>query len=314
MNGPLIEAVPNFSEGRDADTLSALAEALAGHPGAFLLDHSADADHHRSVFTVAGDPKAVAGALLAAAAVAVERIDLTRHRGAHPRIGALDVAPFVPLVGAGWDDCRRAAGELAERLWADFGVPSYLYGLLARRPDRQRLERVRRAGFEGLREAAPADPLRRPDVGGPALHQTAGASAVGVRPFLIAFNVNLRTADPAPARRIAALIRESSGGYPCVKALGLELPAQGLTQVSMNLTDYRRTGLRTVVNRIRKEAAAQGTECAGSELIGLAPRAAFEGAAPAELLLAESASDAILEDRLRAAGAVDGLVSLDWPV
>ena len=173
------------------------------------------------------------------------------------------------------------------------------------------MEEVRRGGFEGLREAAITDPSRRPDVGGPGLHVSAGATAVGVREFLIAFNVNLRTADPASARRIARLIRESSGGYPAVKALGLELPEQGLTQVSMNLTDFRRTGLSTVVDRIRREAAADGVECAGSELIGLAPQAAFEGTTFEELLLPRHTSERILEHRLRAAGALDGPGSLD---
>ena len=311
MTSPLIEAVPNFSEGRDPVALNALRDAITGVKGAFLLDHSADRDHHRSVYTLAGEPSAVVEALLRAAAVAVERISLISHLGAHPRIGALDVAPFIPLLHANWDDCLSAAQTFAQRLWEELQVPSFFYGRAAARPERARLERVRGGGFEELREATLHDPERRPDLGGPLLHPTAGATAVGVRPFLIAFNVNLRTEDAACARRIARLIRESSGGYPGVKALGLSLPALGLTQVSMNLTDFRKTGMRTVVERIQQEAAADGVECAGSELIGLAPRAAFEGGTPEELLLTDFSPDWALENRLLAVGAVSEPVSLD---
>jgi len=311
MSRPLIEAVPNFSEGRDPQTLGALRDALRSCEDAFLLDDSADPDHHRSVYTLAGKPEAAVEALLAGARVAVERIDLIRHLGAHPRIGALDVAPFVPLLDCSWEECVETAEEFAQRLWEELHVPSYFYGRAATRPERERLEQIRRGGFEVLREAALHFPDRRPDVGGPMLHPTAGAVAVGVRPVLIAFNVNLRTEDPGPARRIARMIRESSGGYPAVKALGLELPAQGLTQVSMNLTDYRRTGLRTVVERIRREAANEGVEVAASELVGLVPQAALEGATPQELLLEDFSVDRILENRLLAAGAVDQAVSLD---
>jgi glutamate formiminotransferase len=303
VSEPWVEAVPNFSEGRDEATLNALREAIEGVEGAFLLDSSADRDHHRSVYSLAGGPEAVVNALLAAAAVAVERINLIRHQGAHPRIGALDVAPFVPLGETCWDICLSAARTFAQRLWDELQVPSYFYGNAARTPARVRLECVRRGGFEQLREDVLHNPGRRPDVGGPLLHTTAGATAVGVRPFLIAFNVNLKTKDPASARRIARLVRASSGGYPAVKALGLELPDQGLTQVSMNLTDFRQTGLRTVVERIRREAAADGVECVESELIGLVPRAAMEGAAPEDLLLNGFSPDRILENRLTAVGA-----------
>lgn len=311
MSRSLIEAVPNFSEGRDESTLAALREALTSAKDVWLLDDSADRDHHRSVYTLAGDPEGVVEALLAAARVAVERIDLIRHVGAHPRIGALDVAPFVPLLDCSWDQCIETARQFAQRLWEALSVPSYYYGRAAMRPERERLEQVRRGGFEVLRESVLHDAERRPDVGGPQLHTTAGAVAVGVRPVLIAFNVNLRTQDPAPARRIARLIRESSGGYPAVKALGLELPAQGLTQVSMNLTDYRRTGIRTVVERISSEAEIDGVEVVESELIGLVPHAALEGATPEQLLLHDFTPDRILEQRLLAVGAVDEAVSLD---
>ena len=295
-----IQCVPNFSEGRDPATLRALCEAVEQTAGACLLDSSADADHNRAVLTLAGEPAAAGEAVLAVARVAVERIDLRRHEGAHPRIGALDVAPFVPLEKRGWEAAIAAAHRLGERLWEELRVPAYFYGRAALRPERERLEHVRRGGFEGLRAAALENPARRPDVGGPALHPSAGAAAVGARTFLIAFNVNLRTRDIAVARAIARTIRESSGGYRAVKALGLALSRAGLTQVSMNLTDYAITSPSTVYRRIREEAAAAGVEVAGSELIGLIPAAALEPLGPEGLGLRDFSANRILENRLRA--------------
>ena len=295
-----IECVPNFSEGHDIVVLQALARAIGETDGVHLLHQTADIDHNRSVFTFVGEPEPVARALLAAASVAVERIDLRRHRGVHPRIGALDVAPFVPLEGAGWDVAIEAACSFAERLWLERGVPVYYYGRAARSAERERLENIRKGGFEGLSVAALEDPARRPDVGGPGLHPSAGASAVGARQFLVAFNVNLRTPDVSVARRIAQTIRTSSGGYPAVKALGLELEHAGLTQVSMNLTDYQTTSPSTVFERICAEAASAGVEVAGSELIGLIPAAALEPLGPAGLRIEDFSVDRILENRLRA--------------
>jgi glutamate formiminotransferase len=299
MTSSWIECVPNVSEGRDKSALEALAGAVSASPGARLLDWSADADHNRSVYTFIAKPAQAAEAMMSLAHVAVERIDLRRHEGAHPRIGALDVAPFVPLEGVSWDTALETAEAFAQRLWTELGVPSYFYGAAARRPDRERLENVRRGGFERLRELALADPARHPDVGGPGLHPTAGASAVGVRKILIAFNVNLETPDLAVARRIAIAIRESSGGYPAVKALGLDLPRAGLTQVSMNLTDYEITSPSTVFERISAEAAAAGVAVRESELIGLIPAAALEPLGAEGLRIANFSPDRILENRIR---------------
>ena len=298
-----VECIPNFSEGRDPATLEALRTAIVSRPGVHLLDWTADPDHNRSVFTFAGEPGPVSDSLFEAARVAVERIDLRRHEGVHPRIGALDVAPFVPLEGLDWDAVIGLAHAFAERLWRELAVPVYFYGQAARTPEREALENVRTGGFELLRVAALENPERRPDIGGPNLHPSAGAAAVGARKLLVAFNVNLRTRDVSVARRIARSIRESSGGYPAVKALGLELARAGLTQVSMNLTDFEVTSPSTVFERIRAEAGAAGVEVESSELIGLIPQAALEPLGADGLRLTGFAADRILENRLRAARA-----------
>jgi glutamate formiminotransferase len=298
-----IECVPNFSEGRDASVLAALRDAVETAPGVHLFDQTADVDHNRSVFTFAGEPGPVSEALFAAARVAVERIDLRRHQGVHPRIGALDVAPFVPLDALDWKTAIETAHAFGERLWQELRVPAYFYGRAARRMEHERLEDVRRGGFEQLSLAALENPARRPDVGGPGLHPSAGATAVGVRKFLVAFNVNLRTGDISVARRIARAIRESSGGYPAVKALGLDLRAAGLTQVSMNLTDYEATSPSTVFERIRGEAELAEVEIAGSELIGLIPEAALAPLGPEGLRIESFSPRCILENRIREARA-----------
>ena len=298
-----IECVPNVSEGRDAAVLRALEAAVSSSAKVHLLDCSADADHNRSVYTFAGPAPDVVEALLALSRVAVASIDLRRHQGAHPRIGALDVAPFVPLEGVAWEATIETARGFAERLWSELGVPTYFYGRAALARGRERLENVRRGGFEGLRQAALEDPSRRPDVGGPGLHPSAGATAVGVRKVLIAFNVNLATGDVSLARGIARAIRESSGGLPAVKALGLELPLAGLTQVSMNLTDYEVTSPSAVFERIAEEAASAGVAVKESELIGLIPAAALEPLGAEGLRLNDFSEDRILENRIRAARA-----------
>ena len=296
----LIECVPNFSEGRNADTIRAISEAIRSAAGVDLLDQSADADHHRSVFTFVGEPDAVAEAVLLAASAAVELIDLRSHNGVHPRLGAIDVVPLVPLGATTRQECVSLAEQTAERLWNELGLPCYLYGAAARREDRRRLENVRRGGFEALRDALPADVSRRPDIGGPTLHPTAGACAVGVRKFLIAYNVELATEDLSIAREVAEHVRESSGGLPAVKALGLALAGRNRTQVSMNLTDFERTPPHVVFDTIRAEAQRMGAEVAGSELIGLIPRRALEGA-PSDFR-AMFRRDQILENRLEEVG------------
>ena len=296
----LVECVPNFSEGRSTETLRAIGDAIRSVEGVGLLDQSADVDHHRSVFTFAGEPEAVSEAAFRAAAVAVERIDLRSHSGVHPRMGAIDVIPFVPLGETTPPECVSLAERTAQRLWDELRVPSYLYGLAARREDRRRLEDLRRGGFEELSELLPDDVERRPDIGGPALHPTAGASAVGVRKFLIAYNVELAKADLKIAREIARRVRESSGGLPAVKALGLALGGRNHTQVSMNLTDFERTPPHAALEAIRQEARKLGVEITGAELIGLIPRKALAGA-PAEFR-AMFRPERILENRLEEVG------------
>jgi glutamate formiminotransferase/glutamate formiminotransferase/formiminotetrahydrofolate cyclodeaminase len=294
-----VECIPNLSEGRDKRVLSGLRTALEEMPGIGLLDWSADADHHRSVFTFAGPLDAVVDGVLALARVAVERIDLRSHTGIHPRIGALDVVPLVPLNASMLPVCIDLALQIGERLWNELRVPVYLYGEAAQRPERHRLENIRRGQFEGLRAALLHNAERRPDIGGPRLHETAGATAIGVRKFLIAFNVNLATPDLAVGRRIARRVRESSGGLPAVKALGLPLSGRGLTQVSMNLTDYEQTSPRMAFEAVREEAASLGVEVVESEMIGLVPAKALGPDDPELLLIRSFDQSMILENRLR---------------
>lgn len=269
----LLECVPNISEGRDATKVAAIAQAFCS-AGGTLLDTSSDPDHHRSVITFAGTPAEVVAGAVAGARAALERIDLTRHRGEHPRMGATDVIPFIPLGSATMADAVRAAEQAAERIAAELSVPTFLYGEAARAPERRDLAWVRKGEFEGLREAVPTDAARIPDFGPRRLHPTAGASAVGARFFLVAFNVNLATRDLDVAKRIAKAIREKDGGLPGVKALGFDLPALGEVQVSMNLVDYRKTSPTQAYDAIAALAAQAGVQVAGSELVGLIPQAA----------------------------------------
>jgi glutamate formiminotransferase len=268
----ILECVPNCSEGRDAAFLEDVRAAVDQIRGVALLDSTADPDHHRSVFTMAGAPADVGEAMFAIAKLAVERIDLRLHQGEHPRMGALDVAPFVPIGDMSDREAIQVARRFAQRMWEELRVPSYFYGLAATTPVRERLENVRRGGFEALLANVPS---RAPDVGGPRIHPTAGATAVGVRKPLIAWNVELATSDAGLAKRIARLIRESSGGLPAVKALGLALPTRGATQISMNLVDYERTAPHQVLKRISELVAAEGVAVVDTELIGLIPRKAL---------------------------------------
>lgn len=286
MSASLIECVPNFSEGRDLAVLDAIAGAIASIPGAAILDRTSDHDHHRSVITFAADPESVVEAAVRAAAEAVMRIDLTTHTGVHPRLGALDVLPFVPLSGATLADCVELAHRAGERIWNELRVPVFFYEAAARRPELCRLEEVRRG-------------KHAPDLGGPALHPTAGAAIVGARKILIAYNINLNTTDLRVAKDIARAIRTSSGGLPCVKALGLPLASRGLVQVSMNLTDFEQTSIHTVFELVTRLAAAHGVEVAESELIGLVPRKALEAAFAHFLKLPLFDSSNVIENRLR---------------
>jgi glutamate formiminotransferase len=270
----LVESVPNFSEGRRADVVDKLAAAVENVPGAHLLDRTSDASHNRSVLTIAGHPAAVLDALERTVAVAVAEIDMEQHAGEHPRIGAVDVVPFVPLAGATMADCielaRRFGAVVAER----FSIPVYLYGEAATSPERRRLADVRRGQYEGLK-AQIGEAGREPDFGPARVHSRAGAMAVGARPFLIAYNINLDSRDVELAKRIARRIRESSGGLPRVQANGFWIEELDRAQVSMNLLDFQTTPLWQVWEAVRSEAAEDGVHLAESELIGLAPVASL---------------------------------------
>jgi glutamate formiminotransferase len=270
----LVESVPNFSEGRRIEVVDKLAAAVETVPGAHLLDRTSDASHNRSVLTIAGETAPVLEALERTVAVAVAEIDMETHTGEHPRIGAVDVVPFVPLAGATMADCIDLARAFGERVADRFGIPVYLYGEAATSPSRQRLADVRRGQYEGLK-AQIGEPGREPDFGPARIHARAGAMAVGARPFLIAYNINLDSRDLELAKRIARRIRESSGGLPRVQANGFWIDELDRAQVSMNLLDFRTTPLWLVWEAVRSEAAEDGVHLAESELIGLAPLAAL---------------------------------------
>ena len=270
----LVECVPNFSEGRRTEVVDELAAAVVQTPGVYLLDRTSDLDHNRSVLTFAGEPEPVAVAMESAVAVAIERIDMERHEGQHPRIGAVDVIPFVPLGDSTLDECVELARRFGARIASRFDLPVYLYGKAASRPERELLADLRRPQYEGLKELI-GQRGREPDHGPSHLHPTAGAVAVGARPFLIAYNINLASTDLDLAKRIAHRIRERSGGLPRVQALGLFLEDLDLAQVSMNLLDFTVTPMWRAWETVRALAADEGVEIAESELIGLAPQAAL---------------------------------------
>ena len=272
-SGPLVECVPNFSEGADPEAVRAIVRAMQVE-GVSLLDWSLDDDHHRSVVTLAGEPQAVLEAAVRGVGKAAELIDLTRQQGAHPRIGAADVLPFVPLQGITLPQAVLLAHRAGQEIWKRYRIPVYFYEAAATRPDRSLLEDVRRGQFEGLRRESVSNPARRPDVGGPSLHPTAGACAVGARQLLIACNVYLNTKDVAAARAVAREVRASSGGLAGVKALGLSV--DGRAQVSMNITDFRRTPISRVYTAVAQAAQHAGAEPEEVELIGLIPEAALE--------------------------------------
>ena len=265
----LIECVPNVSEGRRADVIEALADALAG-PGIRLLDRSSDVSHHRTVYTLSGEPDRLQEAVLRLFEAALQRIDLRNHQGVHPRIGAVDVVPFVPLQGVTMTECVELSRSTAARVATEFQVPVYLYGEAASRPERRRLADIRRGGLDGLAARMPDDEWR-PDFGDARLHPSAGATAIGARPILVAYNVNLASDRLDVARRIASVIRSSGGGLDHVQAMGVLLDHRGIAQVSMNLTDYGRTSMATVYDAVSREAGADGVEVLESEIVGLVP-------------------------------------------
>ncbi len=297
----LIECVPNFSEGRRPEVVDEIVRAIGQIDGVTVLDHSRDETHNRSVVTFAGSAEPVVRAATAGVGRALELIDMAQHSGAHPRIGAIDVIPFVPLGGTRIEECVDLARRFGEQIAMRFDLPVYLYGDAALRPERRRLAHVRRGQYEGLREEIATSPDRAPDFGPTRLHPRGGAVAVGARKPLIAFNVNLRTDDLALAIRIASTIRESSGGMPAVQAMGVLLENPGappMAQVSMNLVDWERTGISAVVREIRRLAREAGTDIDHCELIGLAPTGALLEVAADALGLAEFTPDQALELRL----------------
>lgn len=300
MTQKIVECIPNFSEGRRLDVVDAIAAAIQGVQGVTPLDQSSDVDHNRSVITFVGSPEAVEAAAFAGIAKAAELIDMTKHSGEHPRMGATDVVPFVPISGVEMQDCVDIARRLGKRVGDELGIPVYLYEEAATREERRNLENVRRGEYEGIRDTIATDPARQPDFG-PAKLGSAGAVAIGARQPLIAYNVYLNTDDVKIAKSIAKKVRTSSGGLPFVKGAGFLV--DGKAQVSMNLTNFRGTPVAKVVDLIREEAAQQGTSIAKSELIGLIPQEALEDAAAWYLQLEDFNRQQVLERRMQSAGS-----------
>ncbi|MFZ2487393.1 MAG: glutamate formimidoyltransferase [Anaerolineae bacterium] len=291
----LVECVPNFSEGRRQEVIDAIVAAIAAHAGVRVLDVQSDADHNRTVVTFVGAPETVLQAAFDGAARAAELIDLNQHRGEHPRMGATDVIPFIPISGVSMDDCVALAQRLGERIGAELAIPVYLYAKAATRPERESLPAVRKGEFEGIRELIGSDPSRAPDFG-PKVMGSAGATAVGARPFLIAFNVYLNTAEVEIAKKIAKTLRFSSGGLRYVQAMGILVDGQA--QVSMNLTDFRQTAMHTALEMVRREAARYGAAIVRSELVGMLPQQALLDVACWYLQLDGFTGDQVLENRL----------------
>jgi glutamate formiminotransferase/formiminotetrahydrofolate cyclodeaminase len=294
----LIECVPNFSEGRDPAKVDAIIAAMSSVPGVYVLDREMDADHNRSVVTLAGEPDAVAEAALLGTGKAMELIDLTKHTGAHPRVGATDVVPFIPIEGVTIEDCVALARRVGNEIWKRHRIPVFFYEAAATRPDRTNLENIRRGQFEGLREEMKKNHERQPDVGEPKVHPTAGVTVVGARKFLIAYNVNLNTSDVSIANRIAKAIRYSSGGLRYVKSMGVELKARNLAQVSINLTDFEQTPMHRVYEMVKREAARYGVMPVGSEIVGLIPKKAIEMASDFFLQLENFSPAQVFENKL----------------
>jgi glutamate formiminotransferase / formiminotetrahydrofolate cyclodeaminase len=293
----LVECVPNFSEGRDKSKVDAIVETMK-LPGVYLLDREMDADHNRCVITLVGERHAIEEAAIRGVGKAAELIDLNVHTGAHPRMGAADVVPFIPIDGVTIEDCVAMANRVGEQIWKRFQIPVYLYEAAARVPERQGLENIRRGQFEGIRAEMATHPARRPDIGEPQVHPTAGATVVGARKFLIAYNVFLNTPNVDIAKQVAKAVRFSSGGLRFVKGAGFLV--RGLAQVSMNLTDFEQTPIHRVFEMVKREAARYGVMPVSSEIVGLIPKKALEDAAEYFLQVENFDSSLILENRLRA--------------
>jgi glutamate formiminotransferase len=295
----ILECVPNVSEGRDRRIIDRLAASIRRVPAVRLADVHSDPDHHRAVFTFLGPPPAVESAALALAAAVYATLDMREHRGVHPRIGALDVLPFVPLRGITMEETAALARRVGETIGRVHGLPVYFYAEAAIRPERRRLPAIRTGGYEGLPQKL-ADPTWRPDAGPARFEPRSGATAVGARPVLVAYNVWLDSEDPAIARAIARTIRESSGGLPGLQAMGVPLVGRGLIQVAMNLLDLRATSLARAFDAVRAEAARRGVAVRRAELVGLAPREAFESRTPESVGLVDFTPAKYLETYLPA--------------
>ena len=295
---PIIECVPNISEGRRTDVVERIVDAVRRVPGARLLDYSSDAAHNRSVITMAGDAESLKAAVLALFEGAIAAIDLRTHKGEHPRMGAVDVVPFVPIEGVTMDACVALAKDTARTIADRFGVPVYLYEDASSNPLRKNLEDIRRGEFEGM-AAKMASEGWAPDFGPSTPHPSAGASVIGARMPLIAYNINLDTDRLEVAKKIAAAVRFSSGGFRFVKAMGVSLADRGIVQVSMNLTNYEKTPILRVFEAVKREAERYGVNVLESEIVGLVPAAALIDVAVSTLQLSEFKKDQVLETRLR---------------
>jgi glutamate formiminotransferase/formiminotetrahydrofolate cyclodeaminase len=294
----LVECVPNFSEGRRPEVIDAIVKSITSVSNVYLLGREMDADHNRAVVTIVGAPESIGEAAVRGVRAAMEHIDLTKHRGEHPRLGAADVVPFVPIRGVSLAECveiaKTAGREIANRL----KIPVYLYEAAATRPERTNLENIRRGQFEGLRDEIATNPDRKPDFGESRVHPTAGAIVVGARKPLIAFNVNLNSANLGIAKHIARRIRFSSGGFRYVKAMGVLLKDRNQAQVSMNLTDFEHTSMELVLETVRREAERYGVTIGSSEIVGLVPQKALERAAEFYLQVENFKPEMVLENRL----------------
>lgn len=305
MSSTLVECVPNFSEGRDKTKVDAIIKAMK-MDGVYLLDREMDADHNRCVITLVGSREMIAEAAIRGVGKAAELIDLNQHQGAHPRMGAADVIPFIPIEGVNLEDCVALARYAGEEIWKRFQIPVYLYEAAASAPERQNLENIRRGQFEGIRAEIATHPARRPDFGELRVHPTAGAIVVGARKFLIAYNVFLNTSNVEIAKRIGKAVRFSSGGFRYAKGMGVM--CRGMAQVSMNLTDFEQTCIARVFEFVKREAARYGVMPISSEIVGLIPKKALEDAAEYFLQVENFDSSLILENRL--AAVMGGKISI----
>ncbi|MCI6259891.1 MAG: glutamate formimidoyltransferase [Pyramidobacter sp.] len=294
----LIECVPNFSEGRRQDVIEAIVAPFKNRKGCYLFDSRADEDHNRLVVSLCGEPNAICDALIEAGKVAVATIDLNTHKGAHPRMGAVDVIPFTPVKGITMEECVELSHQFAQRFYDELKVPVFYYEDSSVRPDRTRLEQVRKGQYEALKELVKTDPARAADVGPNELHPTAGGTAIGARKFLVAFNVNLNTTNVEIAKIIAKRVRASNGGFSCVKGMGVDLPEKHLVQVSMNLVDYEKTAMYRVLEFIRMEAARWGVTVNGTEVYGMIPAGAMLDSAAYYLQIDDFHNEQVLELKL----------------